>query len=261
MLRFVGAGRWCRRRLPSDSVHSPRPSSLTTSQGVNALLQISFAIWKAAGLAATGCPRQATGVETPDLSALQRGDADAWDVAFRWLWPVVFTVAQGRLGQFLPADVEDVAIESLEEMVAVTKTLKHAEELKPLAASVAHNRAVSRLREHFAQKRGGGLTESLEARQELEGVSELAGGNSPLADVGRSELATLLTELQAELKPEQRALLADFFLHGLSYEQLAAKHGLAMGSVGVYLKRGLEALRRVCERQPERLKELEAFLR
>jgi len=67
--------------------------------------------------------------------------------------------------------------------------------------------------------------------------------------------------MQTRLKPEQRALLADFFLHALSYEQIAAKHGLAMGSVGVYLKRGLEALRRVSERHPERLKELEAFLR
>jgi RNA polymerase sigma factor (sigma-70 family) len=199
--------------------------------------------------------------DAPDLSALQRGDADAWDAAFRWLWPVVFAVAQTRLGPFLPADVEDVAIESLEELVEAAQAVKRAEELKPLAASIAHNRAVSRLREHFAQKRGGGQTESLEARQEQEGAPELAGGDSPLADVGRSELAALLTELQAELKPEQRALLADFFVHGLSYEQLAAKHGLAMGSVGVYLKRGLEALRRVSERHPEKLKELEAFLR
>lgn len=217
------------------------------------VLQLSFA--------ATGSFRQAARVEAPDLSALQRGNADAWDAAFRWLWPVVFAVAQGRLGPFLPADVEDVAIESLEELVEAAQTLKRAEELKPLAASIAHNRAVSRLREHFGQKRGGGRTENLEARQEQEGAAELVGEDSPLAEVSRGELAALLTELQAELKPEQRALLADFFLHGLSYEEIAAKHGLAMGSVGVYLKRGLEALRRVSGRHPGKLKELEAFLR
>lgn len=183
-------------------------------------------------------------------------------MAFRWLWPVVFTVAQTRLGPFLPADAEDVAIESLEELVEATKTVKRAEELKPLAASIAHNRAVSRLREHFAQKRGSGQRESLEARQEQTGSEcELANSESPLADLGRSELAGLLSELQSELKPEQRTILSDFFLHGLSYEQLAAKHGVALGSVGVYLKRGLEALRRVAARHPELLKELEAFLR
>ena len=212
-------------------------------------------------LAASASIRQNGHVEAPDLGALQCGDADAWDTAFHWLWPVTFAVAQGKLGPFLPADVEDVAIEALEELVEAAQTVKRAEELKPLAASIAHNRAVSRLREHFAQKRGSGKTESLEARLEQGSAPELADGDSPLANVGRSELAVLLTELQAELKLEQRTLLTDFFLHGLSYEQISAKHGLAIGSVGVYLKRGLEAMRRVGERHPKRVKELEAFLR
>lgn len=33
----------------------------------------------------------------PDLRALQTGDADAWDEAFRWLWPTVFAVAHLKL--------------------------------------------------------------------------------------------------------------------------------------------------------------------
>ncbi len=203
-----------------------------------------------------------SGVDEPDLASLQSGDGAAWDAAFRWLWPVVFAVAQARLGQFLPADAEDVAIESLEELVEVTREVRRVEELKALAASVAHNRAVSRLREHFAQKRGAGKTESLEARQEQEGgIPEIAGEESPLAGLRRNELAGLLGELQLGLKGEQRELLSDFFLHGLSYEQLAAKRGIAIGSVGVYLKRGLEELRRVGARHPKLLKELEAFLR
>ena len=201
-------------------------------------------------------------VEAPDLSALQSGDGDAWDAAFRWLWPVVFAVAQTRLGQFLPAEVEDVAIESLEEMVEAAKEVKRVEELKSLAASVAHNRAVSRLREHFAQKRGGGQTESLEARQEQDGGGpDVAIEESPVADLWRGELAGLLSELQSEMKPEQRALLNDFFLNSLSYEQLAAKRCIPKGTIGVYIKRGLEELWRVGVRHPNLLKELEAFLR
>lgn len=66
-----------------------------------------------------------------------------------------------------------------------------------------------------------------------------------MADLDQRELAVVLGELQAELKPEQRAILSDFFQRGLSYEQIAARHGLAVGSVGVCLKRGLEAMRRV----------------
>lgn len=196
------------------------------------------------------------------LRALQTGDAAAWDEAFHWLWPTVFAVAQLKLQPFLPADIEDVAIESLEELVEKVRELKTVEELKPLAASIAHNRAVSRLRERFAAKRDAGKTESLDALQgNEENPFDPASGDSTLAELGQTELARLLGELQSELKPEQRAIIADFFLHGFSYEQISTKRGVAIGTVGVYLKRGLEAMRRAGERHPKLLKELDAFLR
>ncbi len=97
----------------------------------------------------------------PDLKALRLGDADAWDQPFRWLWLTALAVAQLKLQAFLPGDVEDVAIESLEELVEKVKVIKHIEELKPLAASIAHHRAISRLREHFAKKRGGKQTSGM----------------------------------------------------------------------------------------------------
>ena len=201
-------------------------------------------------------------VTVPDLQALKRGDAAAWDEAFHWLWPTAFAVAQLKLQPFLPADIEDVAIEALEELVEKVREIKTVEELKPLVASIAHNRAVSRLRERFAAKRGAGKTESLEALQNNEEKPfDLASGDSPLAELGQTELARLLAELQAEIKPEQRAIIADFFSHGLSYEQISKKHGVAIGSVGVYLKRGLETMRRTSAKHPGLLKELEAFLR
>ena len=105
-------------------------------------------------------------MNAPDLQALQRGDADAWDEAFRWLWPTAFAVAQLKPRPYLPEDIEDVAIEALEELVEKVRQIKEVEELKPLTAIIAHNRAVSRLRERFAAKRGLAATESLEARQE-----------------------------------------------------------------------------------------------
>jgi RNA polymerase sigma factor (sigma-70 family) len=162
-------------------------------------------------------------VSTPDLKALRQGNADAWDEAFRWLWPTAFAVAQLKLQPYLPEDIEDVTIEALEELMEKVGQVKVVEELKPLAASIAHNRAVSRLRERFAVKRGGALTESLEARQDAEEDSEAAAANTPLAELGEMELAGLLGQLQTELKPEQRTILSDFFLNGLSYEEIASK--------------------------------------
>ena len=59
------------------------------------------------------------------------------------------------------------------------------------------------------------------------------------------ELAARLQTSLAELKPPQGEILSDFFLHGLRYEEIAQKRGVATGSVGVYLKRGLETLRKI----------------
>jgi RNA polymerase sigma factor (sigma-70 family) len=191
-------------------------------------------------------------VQLPDLLALQRGDAAAWDAAFPWLWQPAFGAAHVTLHPYLPADVEDVAMEAMEELIEKVREVKKVGELKPLAASIAHHRAVSRLPQHFAAKRGSGQTESLEAKQQETGEPPgIAPADSPLAALEQKELAAVLRQLLAELKPPQGELLADFFLHGLSYEEMAKKHGVAIGSVGVYLKRGLESVRRAWERRGE----------
>lgn len=185
-------------------------------------------------------------MNVPDLRALQSGDAAAWDEAFRWLWPTVFAVAQLKLQPYFPNEVEDVAMEALEELVEKVREVKTTEELKPLAASIAHNRAVSLLRSRFAKKRGEGKTGSLDAPPDEEGTQhEPSSSNTPLADLGQKELAQRLGKSLAELKPPLGEILSDFFLHDLRYEEIARKRGVAVGSVGVYLKRGLEAMRRI----------------
>ena len=189
-------------------------------------------------------------VNLPDLGALQTGDASAWDEAFAWLWPAVFAVAKLKLQPYFPNEVEDVAIESIEQLVEKVRGIKSVEELKPLAASIAHHRAVSLLRERFAKKRGEGKTDSLDA-QPGEGISqnELTSSDSPLANLEQMELAQRLRKSLAELKPPMGEILSDFFLHGLRYEEIARSRGVAIGSVGVYLKRGLEAMRRIWGRE------------
>jgi RNA polymerase sigma factor (sigma-70 family) len=185
-----------------------------------------------------------TPMSTPDLQALRCGDPAAWDEAFAWLWPVAFAVARLKLAPFLPAEVEDVAIETLEELVDKVREVHDTGDLKPLAASIAHHRAVDRLRQHFAAKRGKGRTESLEQREEAANPAQAVTEENPLSLLGHKELAEKLRASLGALKPPMGEVLADFFLRGLSYEEIAKRRGIAMGSVGVYLKRGLEALRR-----------------
>jgi RNA polymerase sigma factor (sigma-70 family) len=189
-------------------------------------------------------------MNVPDLCALKTGDASAWNEAFNWVWPAVFAVAKLKLQPYFPNEVEDVAIESIEQLVPQVRWIKSVEELKPLAASIAHNRAVSLLRERFAKKRGEGKTDSLDAQQD-EGITqdELTSCDSPLANLEQKELAQRLGKSLTELKPPIGEILSDFFLHGLRYEEIARTRGVAVGSVGVYLKRGLEAMRRIWERE------------
>jgi len=202
-------------------------------------------------------------VNMPELKALRAGNPDAWDEAFHLLWPTAFAVVQLKLSPFCPADVEDVAIEALEELVEKVETVKSVDELKPLLAGIAHNRSVSLLRERFAKKRGSGKVESLDVAPNGHEDTRLdpPAPESSLDGLNSADLANLLTGLLANLKPDHRAVLEDFFLNGLSYAQISSRRGLALGTVGVYLKRGLEAIREAGGEHPELLKELEAFLR
>ena len=190
-------------------------------------------------------------MQLPNLKALQAGDETEWDIAFGWLWPVAFTVASNKIQQYLPEDVEDVAIEALEKLVEKVRDLKSSEELRPLIASIAHHCSVDRLRRHFANKRGSGQTQSLDSKQQDGGdtMDVAARDASPLDTLEHKELATILRRLLVELNPPQGDILADFFLHELTYAEIANKHQVAIGSVGVYLKRGLEAMRLILARR------------
>ena len=84
---------------------------------------------------------------------------------------------------------------------------------------------------------------------------------SQLENLNQGELAELLDRLQANLKQDYREALYDFHVLDLKYEEIASKHGWAIGTVGPYLKRGLAALREQADQHPKLLKELKMFLR
>ena len=151
--------------------------------------------WLAAGVPLTVNP-----VDIPDLQALQNGDPDAWDIAYECLGEVALNVAQRKLGQILPDAVEDVAMETVEALVDKVQGMKSPDELKPMTASIAHNLAVTCLREHLAQKRGGGRTQSLDAvNAEGERLVDPPAPESPLNSLDQAELGGLLGSLLREL--------------------------------------------------------------
>ena len=178
------------------------------------------------------------------------------------LGEVALKVAKGKLGRILPDAVEDVAMETLEALAEKVREMKSADELKPMTASIAHNLAVTCLREHFAQKRGAGRTQSLDAvNTEGERLEDPAAPESPLNSLEQAELSGLLGSLLRQLKPEVSGIIGDFHLRGINYQELAVKHARPIGSIGVMMKRGLAAIRETAARYPVVLKELQAYMR
>ena len=73
------------------------------------------------------------------LAALQRGDQDAWDEAFRRLYPAAFAAARHPLASLTPSEAEDIAIEALTLLLPkIKKVAAFDEKGRP-----AHQRGVS----------------------------------------------------------------------------------------------------------------------
>lgn len=152
-------------------------------------------------------------------------------------------------------------METLSDLLDSGANVASDEELKPLTAAIARNKASDRLRRHLADKRGGNNVQSLELMVESS-AGEPAGFEQAdfLDRLNVQELRELLTDLSAEVKKEYRIVLRDHFFDQLSYQEIAAKRQISLGSVGVYLQRGLGSLRTALARKPKLKGEFLAML-
>ena len=57
------------------------------------------------------------------------------------------------------------------------------------------------------------------------------------------ENALILAEALKGVPEQYRKVVEDFYLKGSTQQEIADRHGLKIGSIGVYLDRGLKALR------------------
>ena len=202
-------------------------------------------------------------VDAELLEALKRGSETAWDEAFKRLYPCAYTAALHPSATLTPSEAEDVAIETLSELVSKVGSVKIFDELKALAVTMSSRRAFSEARRKYAAKRGGNQTSSLEQ------ITEESGGafepSVPCLDSLNStdliELSRLLQEALVRLDDPTRDMIHDFLLHGMPYKDLAAKYKIAIGTVGVNLSRGLRRVRDQLEEFPQLMKELRLFLR
>ncbi len=197
------------------------------------------------------------------LAALKKGDADAWDEAFRRLYPSAFSAARHPLASLTPTEAEDIAIEALTLLLPKVKEVAAFDELRLLVITIASRKAISEKRRQLADKRGGGDVTSLDALQDdetirFEPAEQLV---SHLNPTDLRELAVLLDAALAGLEARNANLLRDFLIHHQPYKELAQKYDMPVGSIGVNLARSLEKVRTHLQARPKLWKELSAFLR
>ena len=197
------------------------------------------------------------------LAALQRGDDEAWDEAFRRLYPAAFAAARHPLASLTPSEAEDIAIEALTLLLPKVKQVAEFDELRLLVVTIASRKAISEKRRQLAAKRGGGDLTSLDAMQDDETIRFEAAEQliSHLNGTDLRELSRLLDAALSGLEPRHADLLRDFLVHHLSYKELAEKYRMPIGSVGVSLARSLDKIRAQLQTVPKLWKELAAYLR
>src|SRR5271163_2160320 len=110
------------------------------------------------------------GTDRELLAALQRGEEEAWDEAFRRLYPAAFAAARHPLAALTPSEAEDVAIEALTLLLPKVKGVAEFDELRLLVVTIASRKAISEKRRQLADKRGGGDVTSLDAMQDDEAI-------------------------------------------------------------------------------------------
>lgn len=184
---------------------------------------------------------------------LRAGNPEAWNQAFTCFFAVAFEAARTRLGNGCLADCEDVASETVAELLDQVAKVSVDQELKPLVAAIARNKATDRLRRISAAKRGGNRVESLDA---LEQWQDAQSQDDPLDQLTIVELRELLLTLGSTIKKEHRVLLYDHYFHQMTYEEIAKKHQISINTVGVYLKRALASMRLAIARKPKLMNDL-----
>jgi RNA polymerase sigma-70 factor, ECF subfamily len=174
----------------------------------------------------------------PALSALHAGEPRAWQQAFGMLWGTVLRVTRRQLPD--AGEAEEVAAQALQETRLAARATQSWEEIMALAIVIARRRAISRVRSLAAIKRQPGSTVSLDGEVQAE-----VGEAPQYAALRALDVQAIL----APLPPSQRELLQDYFLEGMTSEEVAHKRGVPATTVRSQIMRLLAQLR---DRQRDR---------
>lgn len=177
------------------------------------------------------------------IEQLKAGDRMAWDKAYGILYAISLSVCAASAGDLNHHDHEDVAAEAITQIIDYIEKVNSFEDCKKLVVTISKNRLLDRYRRRSIAKHGRGEVESLEQKEGFDAVD--LSQQQPDVAVINGERALLLKEALTKIPEQYRKVVEDFYLKELTQQAIADQHVLKIGSIGVYLQRGLEALHKI----------------
>jgi len=184
--------------------------------------------------------------ETFTLDQLRAGDQQAWEKAHQSLYSLAFNVLFNLGYPLAVEDLQEIVQDSIIKLIEhYVERSKDVSELNKLVITIAKNKANDLLARQQATKRGSGKVESIEGQPE--GTEYKSNESNPAESFERVERAFLLKEALKKVPQKYRDVLHDNYILGLKHYEIAEKRDLSIGSVGVYINRGLEHLKKILE--------------
>lgn len=207
-----------------------------------------------------------------DFEKLKAGDEGEWERAYPALYQAGLKVACGYRAQMGEADEDDFIIQAVTKAYAEIAKKTSFKHLCNFVATATKHAISDELKSRKALMHGDGKVVSLDAKgfgivdendrpgsgdgqPDSEQPSDEDSGNvGPEHELGfrkrmRPDEAChlrLLRDIHANafIRIERRYsnVVSDFYLDNLTYEEIAKRRGLSINSVGVYIRRGLDAM-------------------
>jgi RNA polymerase sigma-70 factor (ECF subfamily) len=168
------------------------------------------------------------------------GDQSAWDTIVRTYWRKVFNVAYRFVGTY--DEAEDLAQEIFLKVFRSLGTFDRRANFQTWLISVSRNLCIDRYR-------SGRRDREVFAREvDAATVQAESSGPSAQARIETQDRVALLREALRDLSPALRTAVLLRDIHELSYQEIAARLGVAEGTVKSRINRGRAELARQIER-------------